>query len=141
MKNRVFMNMDDSVYRVVITTEDWSEGDILLMEQFGEPEIDAGGEIRYLWHEDSSDSGDSDGSSDSSGTETMKTKTLGTEYVRLLHGFPYARGFDSRDYGSVGEAVAAGNAWRDAVVGRIRDAVLAMRAMSAPLPTEEVSEI
>lgn len=123
MKIRTFLNMDDSVYRIILMTEDWSQGDLELMVQYGEPEIDVGGEVSYLYD------------------DVQKEKTFGYEYLRIVHGFPYARGFDSRDYDSPEEAVAIGNAWKDKVVGDIRDAVLELRAKSAPLPTEEISEV
>ena len=142
MKKRVFSEMDNMVYRVIVDTEDWSQGDIELMEQFGEPEVNVGGEIYYTFN----------------GEE--RTITLGDEYVRLMHGFPYARGFDSRDFDEcqdvevvnyadqhhgvsckVGEAVAVGRAWKEEILGRIDDAVVNMRSLRMPLPTEEVSEI
>ena len=131
MKKRVFSTMDNAVYRIVVDTEDWSQGDIELMDQFGEPEVDVGGSVDYMF----------DGE--------VRTKEFGHEYIRILHGFPYSRGFDSRDYGtdaqSTGdrcdEAVAAGNAWKDKVLRLLDTEVESMRAMHAPLPTEEVSEI
>lgn len=123
MKIRVFSNMDNGVYRVVIGAEDWSEGDVLLMEQFGEPEVDVGGTVSYEF------SGET------------RSKELGSELVRVLHGFPYARGFDSRDYESVEEAVAAGKAWKETVVKSITDVVTKLRANAHSLPTEEVTEI
>lgn len=131
MKKRVFMGMDDSVFRVVIATEDWSEGDLKLMYQFGEPEINVGGDVYYPpeWYDDGGSGGD------------VPKKSFGDEFVRVLHGFPYSRGFDSRDYKSVKEAVAVGKAWKDLVLARIDDAVLSLRQNHAPLPTEEVTEI
>lgn len=123
MKKRVLRDMDNGVYRIILLTEDWSEGDRELIARFGEPEINVGGEVNYII----------DG-------ET-KTRTLGDEYVCLLRGFPYQRGFDARDYASVEEAVALGVAWKEMVLSRIDAAVLALRANAAPLPTEEVSEI
>ena len=123
MKKRVLRDMDNGVYRIILINEDWSEGDRDLMARFGEPEINVGGEVSYIV------SGET------------KTKTLGDEYVRLLRGFPYQRGFDSRDYASVEEAVSIGVAWKEMVLSRIDAAILAMRANAAPLTTEEVSEI
>lgn len=123
MKKRVFRDMDNAVYRIVIDTEDWSQGDLELMARFGEPEIDVGGDIQYLFGDEA------------------KTKTFGSEFIRLMHGFPYRRGFDSRDYGSYEEAVAVGVAWKEKVLERIDAVVLNLRAKSSTLPTEEVSEI
>ena len=128
MKKRVFQNLDNSVFRILINTEDWSEGDILLMEQFGEPEINVGGPIPYLYGEELV-------------AKDCKEKVFGDEYVRLLHGFPYARGFDSRDYESVDEARAVGTAWKETVLSRIDEAVSELRSNVSDFPTEEVSEI
>ena len=123
MKIRIFRDMDDAVYRILVATEDWSQGDVELMERFGEPEVDVGGEIHYD-HE-----------------SEARSKTFGSEFVRVLHGFPYSRGFDSRDYGSYDEAVAVGIAWKDKVVQRLQAAVTELRTKAETLPTEEVTEI
>lgn len=123
MKIRIFSNMCNGVYRIVINTEDWSQGDIELMAQYGEPEINVGGDVsRY-------------------GSDSSSSERYGNEWVRVLHGFPYARGFDSRDYdGSYEHAVNEGNMWKDTVVGRIEDSLRVLREKTAPLPTEEVVE-
>ena len=124
MKIRIFKNMVDDVYRVVLLTEDWSEGDIELMFQFGEPEVNVGGDLTYTYDENSI------------------TKELGDEFVRVLHGFPYARRFDSRDYeGGHEEAVAAGSAWSAMVIEAIEDKVTELRAKAAPVKTEEVVNV
>lgn len=123
MKKRVFQDMDDAVFVVTICTEDWSEGDRDLIHQFGEPEVNVGGEVSYLFEDET------------------KTKTFGDLYMRVLHGFPYRRGFDSRDYSSYEEAVAVGRAWKEMVLDRIDASVLELRSHAAPLPTEEVAEI
>lgn len=120
MKIRVFQAIDNAVFRVIVFTEDWSEGDIKLMEEFGEPEVDVGGEVQYSF----------DGE--------PKSKIFGNELVRVLHGFPYSRGFDSRDYCSVEEAVAIGREWKERVISLISDAVLSLRQNEGPFPTEEV---
>lgn len=123
MKKRVFQEMDDAVFRVCIDTEDWSQGDVELIAQFGEPEINIGGEVSYLFEDET------------------KTQTFGDTYVRVLHGFPYTRGFDSRDYSSYEEAVAVGRAWKEMVLDRIDRAVLELRKNRSAMPTEEVTEI
>lgn len=133
MKKRVVMTMDNAVYRMIVDTEDWSMGDRKLMTQFGEPEVDVGGDVSYI----------------STFDGEVRTKTFGHEYIRVMHGFPYCRGFDSRDYGTddqteeerCAEAVAVGNAWKEKLLRDLDAKVLALRAMHAPLPTEEVSEI
>lgn len=123
MKKRVFQNMENGVFRVIIETEDWSEGDLDLIAQFGEPEVNVGGEVLYFFE------------------DKPKSNTFGDIYVRMVHCFPYSRNFDSRDYGSAEEAVAVGKAWKELVLDRIDAAVTALRTNYAPLPTEEVSEI
>jgi len=123
MKIRIFSNMLDSVYRIVVNTEDWSQGDIKLMAQYGEPLVNLGGTIDY----------ESDGEAYS--------ETFGDEYVRIFHGFPYSRGFDIRDYGTKDRAVAAGTAWKESVEAEIGAKVRELRTNTEPLPTEEISEI
>lgn len=123
MKIRIFSDMCDGVYRIVFNTEDWSQGDVELMAQFGEPEINVGGDVI------------DDGSSSSA-------LYLGDEYVRILHGFPYSRGFDSRDMnGSAEEAIRKGNIWKGMVSDRIRDAVMELRSRRESLPTEEIENV
>lgn len=123
MKKRVFQNLVDSKFVVVIFTHDWSEGDTVLMGQFGEPEINVGGVVEYIM----------DGE--------VVCKEFGDEFVRVLHGFPYRRVFDSRDYSSVEEAMLVGKAWKDLVLSRIDSAVEDLRNKRVVMPTEEVSEI
>lgn len=121
MKIRVFRGMDNAVYRVLVITEDWGQEDLKLMAQFGEPEVNVGGEVEYII-----------------GSEP-KLKTLGDIYVRLLHGFPFQMCFDTRDYsGSVEEAMAIGNEWKERVISDINNAVFNLRQKRIPLPTEEV---
>lgn len=124
MKIRIFENMDNSVFRVVANTEDFSQDDLKLMCQYGEPEINAGGEVDYVL------------------AGETKSKTFGDQYVRILHGFPLSFGFDSRDYdGSLEESTAVGNAWKEALKAKIGEAMSALRAKSGPLPTEEVVNV
>lgn len=123
MKKRIFQNMDDGVFRIVINTEDWSEGDLDLVFELGEPEVNVGGDVPYVL----------DGASE--------VKHFGDEFVRVVHGFPYTRGFDSRDYSSMDEAVIVGLAWKDKVLGAIDAAVVSMRERAHPIATEEVFEI
>ena len=123
MKKRVFRDFSNGVYRVVIKTEDWSNGDLELMARYGEPEINIGGPVSYL-----------------SNNET-KTKSFGDEFVRLLHGFPYIMLFDSRDYESIEETVSVGVAWKENVLSKIDSAIKTLRENDNVLPTEELEEI
>lgn len=128
MKIRIFSDMVDDVYRIIVCTEDWSQGDFELMCQYGEPEINVGGDVTY--------DVDGDGSSSSE-----YTKKLGDQFIRILHGFPYARGFDARDYGSDAEAIAIGTAWKGKVVSAIRAAVSELRAKQSNVQTEEIENV
>ena len=124
MKIRIFKNMCNSVFRIVVNTEDFSQEEIKLMCQYGEPEINVGGDIDYRF----------DGQD--------KTKACGDQLVRILHGFPYAEGFDSRDYeGSFEEAEAVGEAWKAIVIAEIRSKMSDLRDKASILPTEEVENI
>lgn len=121
MKIRIFQNLDNAVFRVVVLTEDFSQEDRRLMYQLGEPEVDVGGDISYEFNGD------------------PKTKTLGSQLVRIMHGFPLAYGFDSRDYeGAYAEAEAVGNAWKQHVESEIRSKMQALRSNANALPSEEV---
>lgn len=123
MKIRVFCNMINSVYKVTFLTEDWSCSDIELMVQYGEPDVNLGGDVTYTY----------DGE--------QKEKAFGDRIVRVVHGSPFSMCFDSRDYDSVDEAMAVGNAWKDGVVAKIRGAVDALRQHEAVLPVEEVVNV
>ena len=121
MKIRVFENMDDAVFRVVVNTEGFSQNDIKLMCQFGEPEIDCGGTVTYTYD------------------ETEKTKEFGSNLVRVVHGFPFAFGFDSRDYdGRSDEAVAVGSKWVSDLKDQISRVMVALRQKACALPSEQV---
>ena len=125
MKIRTFENMCDSVFRVVVNTEDFSQDDLRLMCQFGEPEINFGGEVQYEF----------DG--------VAKTKEIGDQYVRVFHGFPLAFGFDSRDFegNGIDEAIAVGRAWKTGVIEKITHAIGDLRSKAKVLPTEEVTNV
>ena len=102
------------------------------MKQFGEPEINVGGVVEYIYDEDSESS---------SPDREIRVKEFPTELVRILHGFPYSRIFDTRDYESFDEAKAVAEAWKVEVLDRIDDAVVELRRNNASFVTEEVSEI
>jgi len=80
MKIRMFYFIENGVYGVSVVTEDWSEGDVRLMEKFGEPEINVGGTLSIEVGED-----------------TYEHLTLDDKYVRIRSGSPITRRFDSRD--------------------------------------------
>lgn len=133
MKKRVFQRLVNDRFEVLLMTEDWSCGDVELMNQFGEPEINVGGPVEYIYDEDGSSSGAS--------MPEIRVKDFPVELVRVRHGFPYSRIFDARDYESFDEAKAVAEAWKVEVLDRIDDAVLELRRKSASFVTEEVTEI
>jgi len=148
MKIRIFANMDNSVLRVVVNTEDFSQEDLKLMRQYGEPEVNVGGDVEYVFGEDnvvrSSEVPKSQSSEvpKSQSSETHHVKHFGDQYVRILHGFPFAFGFDSRDYdGATEEAMAVGGAWTESLIYKISTVMDELRDKSGPLPTEEVVNI
>ena len=118
MKIRTFKKLEDGIYRVSIYTEDWSEGDILLMEKFSEPEIDLGGDF-----------GDS-----------PVLFTLDNDLKRVKTDSPFAAAFDARDY-TAPVAKAYANLWATTISDRIAAAVATLRASVDGFTTEEVEEI
>lgn len=135
MKIRVFKNMCNSVLRIVINTEDFSQDDIRLMRQFGEPEVNVGG-FEYPNVAEKTQGGL--GSEESPGVDPYVK--FGDEYVRIMHGFPYARGFDMRDYDGASESdvMDIAESWKQYVVDGIEDEMSSLRSKSNSLPTEEV---
>jgi hypothetical protein len=117
MKMRIFTQLEDGVYNVVIHTEDWSQRDIQLMEKYGEPEIDVGGTF------------DGDGSS---GSETFE---LGSKLYGVKTASPFSQGFDSRDYDDAG---ARALVWETEIRQRITEAVLELRENEDDFTKEEV---
>ena len=134
MKLRVFQRLIDNRFEVRVETEDWSAGDVELMGKFGEPEIDVGGTVTYLYSGSSSSSG-------SSGSGSSRQKTFDTQYVRIMTRFPYVRTFDGRDYDSLEEAKIVGVAWKELAANRIEAAVKTLRSQDLAFQTEEVTEL
>ena len=122
MKIRTFKKLEDDVYRVSIYTEDWSEGDTLLMQKFGEPEINIGGEFGGLLG------------------SLPPAFTLDDDLKRIKTDSPVAAAFDARDYGSA-DAKEFANIWADEVAERVSDAVAVLRAAVDGFTAESVEEI
>jgi hypothetical protein len=118
MKIRTFKKLDNDVYRVSIYTEDWSEGDTLLMQKFGEPEIDLGGDF--------------------GGSPVLFT--LDNDLKRIKTDSPFAAAFDARDYGAT-DAKAFANVWALELSDRIAAAVATLRMAVDGFTTEQVEEI
>ncbi len=97
MKIRTFYRLEHGIYRVSINTEEWSENDIKLMEKFGEPELNIGGDITYQPEDQSIE---------------PVTWHLDDEY-RRIKSEPISASFDSRDM-PFAEKIA--NKWADQVI-------------------------
>lgn len=138
MKIRVFKNMCNGVVRIVLNTEDFSQEDIKLMCQFGEPEVNVGG---FEYPSTSINDGEQIGSEKAAGESP--SVSIGDEWVRIMHGFPYARGFDMRDYEGVsGDAVIEmADAWKQYVIDEIESEMTNLRSKRNSLPTEEVVNV
>ena len=94
-----------------------------LMAQYGEPEINAAGIVQYIWE------------------GVQKSKDFGDDYIRIMHGMPYLRKFDARDYSGTGEAKAVGLAWRTQVVDALEDAIRTLRDRGIAYQSEDVYEV
>lgn len=117
MKIRSFYTLQNGVYKAALNTEDWSEGDTKLMQKFGEPEIDKGGDF----------------------TIPPDTEfTLPEELVRIASDSPITQSFDSRDSADAEEMAIA---WGAEIIVRITAAVTALRAMTDDYTREEVTNV
>jgi hypothetical protein len=123
MKIRIFRRLEDDVYRVTLQTEDWSERDIRLMEKYGEPEIDIGGDIY------------ADGGSGSGDTPLF---TLDTALYGIKTGSPFTYNFDFRDYA---DAETRALAWQATMTQRIQTALATLRSNADAFTGEEVVNV
>lgn len=123
MKIRVYKLLTDGVYKAKVVTEDWSELDIDLMEQFGEPEIDVSGTF--------------DGTQDQA-LPDITFQLSGARLVRVKSDSPLIESFDIRDYA---DAADRATLWAATIVSRITEAVTDMRAQHDTFSGEEVYTI
>lgn len=115
MKIRIFSTVDNDVYKVTMYTEDWSEGDLKLMQLFSEPEIDLGGSF-----------------------VGPPAYELPSRLVRIKTGSPFSQSFDARDYADADERAVV---WDAAIQAKIIAAVAALRALSDTFTGEEVVNV
>ena len=115
MKIRKFSTLSDGVYRVSMYTQDWSQGDLELMDKYGEPEVDQGGTF--------------------TGPPAF---TLASNLVRIKSGSPISQSFDSRDYADADERAVV---WKDEVSALIVSAVTTLRANTDDFSEEEVENV
>lgn len=116
MQLRTFKSIVDDVYKVSMYTQEWSEGDKLLMQRFGEPEINVGGTIPM----------------------SPSSYELDDAYKRIMSESPFAISFDLDDYD---DAEDRANAWQVEIATRISAAVTALRAETDTFTGETVVAI
>ena len=102
MKIRTVKALDNGVYRVAISTEEFSELDNELMVKHGEPEVDIGGSFTG-----------------------PPAYTLTTNLTGIKSGSPFKEAFDEQDYV---DAEDRANVWASEMVTRIQTALTTLRA-------------
>lgn len=115
MKIRSFYTLNNDIYKVSLTTEDWSQGDIQLMTKFGEPEIDLGGTFNM-----------------------SPSYTLPESLARVMSDSPFVQSFDHRDDEDAETRAAF---WGATLVVRIEAAVTALRDLSDTYTHEEITNV
>jgi hypothetical protein len=121
MKIRVFKTLLNSVYKVTVRTEDWSQDDLALMAQYGEPEINVGGDF----------------SADGAGDDPADEFTLADTYARVYSdSHRLMESFDLRDTANAKNRALA---WSTATVTKLTDAATALRAKAEVFVAEEVT--
>lgn len=118
MKARVFKSIENDVYQVLIQTEEFTEKEQQLMQEFGEPEINIGGTFLDA---------------------TANEFTLPDSYVKIRSDFPYTQKFDSRDAAFSTNTSVKANAWKDAILDSINDSVTTLLATNDGFTGEEIS--
>lgn len=119
MKIRTFYRLSNDVYSVTIYTEDWSQGDTKLMDEFGEPQIDLGGDF---------------------GTGPGAF-TLPNRLVSILTNSPFTQSFDARDYLATPTAPDAAEAWATEIATRLTAAVTTLRGNVDDFSSETVETV
>ena len=115
MKIRVYSTAEQAVYVVTIRTEDWSEGDRLLMARFGQPTINLGGDFSTVM--------------------PYVEFELPDRYAQIMSDSPFTQCFDTRDHA---DAEARATAWKTSTITKITDAIESMRAQDDDFTGEEV---
>lgn len=117
MKIRKYFSLDNDVYKVAFYTQDWSQGDKDLMAEFGEPEIDLGGNF------------------DDGGALEFD---LPSNLVTIMSASPFTQDFDIRD-----EADSEDRAelWATTIAARLVSAVTTLRTNTNDYSREEVQTV
>jgi len=121
MKIRTFSTVEQGVYKVTMNTEDWSERDQRLIADFGEPQVDIGGDFEGP-------------------APDYIEFSLPSDYVNVMTDSPFQQTFDSRDSSSeLAQQYAV--LWKTTVIDRIAGAVETMRQIEDTFTKEEVAEV
>lgn len=105
---RVFPKISNAVWSLTFVNDQTalSEGDKILMQQFGEPEIDLGG--TFL-------------------DNTANEFTLPTKKAKIRSDFPFTQNFDSRDSAFETNTKVKVEGYRDEIILRITNAFTTLR--------------
>jgi hypothetical protein len=121
VKIRTYKYIADKKFFIEIKTEEFSQNDLDLMQQFGEPEVNVGG----LY-------GESEG--------PTSTWTAPSRFLRVKQGFqPFKAFFDSRNFGE--EADDRANALIAKIIERIQAAMTVLRARQDTFTSEVVTNV
>ena len=108
MKITLDKNLSNNTYSVTVTLSDVATTDTNLLADFGEPDIDVGGDVINA-------------------VPTTLT-TLATKYRKLISGYPFTKTFSLAEWTLVaGGAKAVANAWGLTQVNRITAALGTLR--------------
>ncbi len=121
-KLRVYQSIENEVYRLRFENDAsaLAQQDLMLMEKFGEPEINIGGTFLE---------------------ETEDSFILPDQYVKVRSGFPFLQEFDSRSDPFATNTVVKVTAYRDELRTRFSDAFTALRANGDTFTGEQVYNI
>ena len=114
MNIRKFYSLDNNIYTVTLKTEDWSENDKQLMQDFGEPQIDLGGSF------------------------TTPTFTLPSRLASIMSDSPFIQAFDFRDYA---DAEDRADRWATTISSRLVSSVTALRGLSDTFTREAIQQV
>lgn len=122
MKLRLYRDVVNQIYKVTVVTEDWSQDDLKLMTQYGEPEVNLGATLEAT----------------PTGGGTAEVFVVPDCYVRLISDSHKLNiSFDLRDHALAKEMAQA---WQVYIVDTITGAVTQLRT-NTPDTYEEVTSI
>ena len=120
MKIRVLKHIADDKFLLDITTEDFSQGDLNLIQKFGEPQVNVGG----LY-----------GNPD----DATRTWIVPDSLLNVRQDFqPFRASFDQRTYS---DAAARASALAAVIVTRIEDAMTTLRSLTDTFTGESVTNV